>query len=137
MASGSAAPSVLRSTFPGLFAEYEQLGVDCLLLAAYPIDSIFYIKARAHASINNYWVGLSVPAQTAGLMASGLLGPDGSCLASVQADTEMVVADMDRDASELHLALNLARPWRARARQGDIYRARRVDDPRSTDHRSL
>lgn len=123
----------IEINFPELFAEYEQLGVDCLLMSAYPVDSVFHTKARAHASINNYWVSLSVPAQTAGLMASGLIGPDGSCLATAEAGAELVVGDMDRDAPELQIALNLARPWRATARQGGIYRARRVNDPRSAD----
>lgn len=123
----------IEINFPELFAEYERMGVDCLLLSAYPIDSIFHIKARAHASINNYWLSLSVPAQAAGLMAAGLIGPDGSCLATIETGAELVVGDMDRDAPGLHIALNLARPWRARARQGGIYRARRVNDPRSAD----
>ncbi len=141
--------------FPELFADYERMGVDCLLLSAYPIDSAFYMKARAHAAINNFWLSLSVPAQTASLMASGLIGPEGTTLASVGGDgiigdggghghghgafagagagAGLVVATMDRDAPELHIALNAARPWRASARQGDIYRTRRVDDPRSAD----
>jgi predicted amidohydrolase len=127
----------IEINFPELFAEYEQMGVDCLLLSAYPVDSIFHTKAQAHASINNYWLSLSVPAQSAGLMAAGLIGPDGSCLAPVEAGAELVVGDMDRDAPELHVALNLARPWRTTARQGDIYRTRRVDDPRSTDPTSM
>jgi predicted amidohydrolase len=124
----------IEINFPELFAEYEQIGVDCVLLSAYPIDSIFYTKAQAHAAINNYWVSLSVPAQSASLMASGLIGPDGNSLASVDPQSELSVATMDRGAPELHVALDLARPWRASARQGDIYRNRRVDDPRSADH---
>jgi hypothetical protein len=40
---------------------------------------------------------------------------------------------VNRYAPDLHIALNLARPWRASAKQGDIYRSRQVDDPRSTD----
>jgi predicted amidohydrolase len=123
----------IEVNFPDLFGEYEQLGVDCVLLSAYPVDAIFHTKALAHASINNYWLALSAPAQTAGLLASGLIGPDGSSLAPVPDGAELVVADLDRDAPGLHVALNLARPWRADARQGDIYRTRRVDDPRSAD----
>lgn len=107
--------------------------MDCLLLSAWPIDSIFYTKAQAHAAINNYWLSLSVPAQTAELMPSAVIGPDGSRLASVNATSEMAVASLDRGAPEFHIALDLARPWRASANQGDIYRSRRVDDPRSAD----
>jgi predicted amidohydrolase len=123
----------IEINFPQLFAEYERFGVDCLLLSAWPVDSIFFLKAQAHAAINNYWLSLSVPEQSANLMRSAIIGPDGSHLASVDATTELTVATLDRDAPEFHIALDLARPWRTEANQGDIYRSRRVDDPRSTD----
>jgi hypothetical protein len=68
-------------------------------------------------------------------MRSGLIGPDGSTLAEV--DDGLVLAVLDRGDPALHVALDLARPWRASARQGDIYTARRVDDPRSADRTRL
>ena len=58
-----------------MFAEYDRLGVDCVLLSAWPVDSIFFRKARAHAAIGHHWLGLSVPAQSAGLMPSAVTGP--------------------------------------------------------------
>jgi predicted amidohydrolase len=123
----------IEINFPQLFAEYERLGVDCLLLSAWPVDSIFFRKAQAHAAINNYWLSLSVPEQSAGLMRSAIIGPDGSHLASVDAPADLAVVTLDRHAPEFHIALDLARPWRAAANEGDIYRCRRVDDLRSTD----
>ncbi|TDE00343.1 carbon-nitrogen hydrolase family protein [Jiangella asiatica] len=125
----------IEVNFPDLFAEYERLGVDCVLLSAYPIDAIFATKARAHAAIESYWLGVSVPAQCAGLMASELIGPDGGTLTRVSDPDAggLAIADLDRSAPDLHIPLNLARPWRATARDGEIYRSRRVDDPRSTD----
>lgn len=119
--------------FPHLFSEYEQLGVDCLLMSAYPVDEIFHVKARAHAAINNYWISLSVPAQTAHLVPAGLIGPNGARLADIPPAGDLVVADLDRGDPQLHVALNLARPWRATARHGDICRARQVHDSRSAD----
>jgi predicted amidohydrolase len=121
----------IEVNFPDLFSEYERLGVDCLLLSAYPADSIFETKARAYAAIHGYWVSLSVPAQSTHHFRSGLVGPDGRTLVSAGDDADLVVADLDRDAPELHIALNLARPWRAVARAGGIYAERRVADPRS------
>ncbi|MFC4071907.1 carbon-nitrogen hydrolase family protein [Actinoplanes subglobosus] len=123
----------IEINFPQLFAEYERLGVDCLLLSAWPVDSIFFLKAQAHAAINNYWLSLSVPAQSAHLMPSAIFGPDGSRLTSTGGDSELAVISLDRNAPEFHIALDLARPWRAEANRGDIYRTRRVDDPRSAD----
>jgi predicted amidohydrolase len=123
----------IEINFPSIFVEYDNLGVDCLLLSAWPVDSIFFIKARAHAAIHNYWLSLSVPAQSAELMPSAIIGPDGSQAATISAPKELAIATLDRDAPEFHIAVNLARPWRAEANQGDIYRSRRVDDPRSED----
>ncbi|MFE3032896.1 carbon-nitrogen hydrolase family protein [Streptomyces canus] len=119
--------------FPEVFAEYERLGVDCLLLSAYPVDSIFEVKARAHAAINNYWLAMATPTQTSGLLNSQLIGPDGTVLARVDAGTELIIGELDRHAPEFDIALNKARPWRASARQGEIYSSRRVSDPRSDD----
>ena len=118
--------------FPHLFTEYERLGVECLLLSAYPVDSIFELKARAYAAINAYWISMSLPAQTADLMPSGLITPLGTYAA--QAESELTIVDLDRDASDFQPALTVARPWRTTALKGEIYRARAVTDPRSTNH---
>lgn len=127
----------IEVNFPGLFIEYDRLGVDCVLLSAWPIDSIFYLKARSHAAIHNYWLSLSVPARCAELMPSAIIGPDGSEMASVHAPEELAFTTLDRDAPEFHVEVNLARPWRAEADGGDIYRQRRVDDPRSGDRTAV
>jgi predicted amidohydrolase len=127
----------IEVNFPGLFVEYDDLGVDCLLLSAWPVDAIFHLKARSHAAIHNYWLSLSVPAQNAELMPSAIIGPDGSEMASVPAPGELAVGALDRDAPEFHVPIHLARPWRAEANRGDIYRSRRVDDPRSDDRTTI
>ena len=107
------------------------------LLSAWPIDEIFFRKAQAHAAINNYWLSLSVPAQSVELMPSAIFGPDGSELTAVTAPEQPATAVLDRAAPGFHIALDLARPWRAAADQGDIYRSRRVEDPRSSDRTLL
>ena len=66
-------------------------------------------------------------------MPSAIIGPDGSQLASVDAPKQLAIVTLDRAAPEFRIALDLARPWRAEASQGDIYHSRRVNDPRSTD----
>lgn len=50
--------------------------------------------------------------------------------------SSLVIAEIDRFNPAFHVALELARPWRSRARAGDIYTSRRVQDPRSTDRTS-
>ncbi|WP_232820042.1 carbon-nitrogen hydrolase family protein [Nocardioides allogilvus] len=121
----------IEVNFEDLFAEYRRLGVDCVLLSAYPVDSIFETKARAHAAIHNYWLSLSVPAQRTHLFHSGLIGPHGEVLADVGSEAGLVIGTLDRGDPALHVALDLAKPWRALARAGDIYEERRVDDERS------
>jgi predicted amidohydrolase len=121
----------IEINFPDLFADYDRLGVDCMLVSAYPVDSIFATKARAHAAIHNYWLSLSVPAQTTHLFHSGLIGPHGEVLADAGDVPGLVVATLDREDPALHVALDLARPWRATARAGEIYEERRASDERS------
>jgi predicted amidohydrolase len=121
----------IEVNFPELFAEYERLGVHCVLLSAYPVDSIFAVKASAHAAINNYWVGLSAPQQTQHLFPAALFGPNGDTLAQVEVGDDLVVAHLDPDDPAFHVALDFARPWRARARDGEIYERHRVSDQRS------
>lgn len=127
----------IEINFSDLFADYGRLGVDCLLLSAYPVDSILATKARAYAAIHNYWLSLSVPAQTTHLFHSGLIGPHGEVLADVGGEAGLVVGTLDRDDPALHVALDLARPWRASARAGDIYEERRVTDERSRARREF
>ena len=122
--------------FPALFMEYDRLGVHCLLLSAYPIDSIFYVKARAHAALHNYWLALSVPSECAHMMMSGLIGPDGEQLKHLSTEQGLVFNDMDLEAPEVDIPFNKARPWRAIAGSGEFYEKYLVEDPRSTDKTS-
>lgn len=123
--------------FPHLFSQYEQLGVECLMLSAYPVDTLFELKARAYAAINCYWVAMSLPAQTVDLMPSGLITPAGTYAAQVNGQADLTVITIDRDDPDLAVPLTHARPWRASARKGAIYRNRAVTDPRSTDRTVL
>ncbi|MER0241128.1 carbon-nitrogen hydrolase family protein [Streptomyces sp. HSW2009] len=119
--------------FPPLFEEYGRLGVDCLLLSAYPVDSIFEVKARAHAATHNYWLAMATPAQTTHLLTCELIGPNGTVLVRADATAELLIGELDRHSPDFATALHTVRPWRASAREGEIYRSRRVADPRSVE----
>ncbi|MFF0265807.1 carbon-nitrogen hydrolase family protein [Kribbella sp. NPDC004536] len=121
----------IEINFPDLFSQYHELGVDCVLLSAYPVDEVFEVKARAFASINTYWVAMALPSQTAHLMNSGVIGPDGRYVAQLDGGEGLVFADLDR--SDFEMWFERARPWREAALEGEIYRRRKVDDPRSVD----
>ncbi|GAA3707549.1 carbon-nitrogen hydrolase family protein [Microlunatus aurantiacus] len=124
--------------FPHLFSEYADLGVDCLLLPTYPVDSIFRTKAAALAAINTYWIAVCSVAQRRDLFASELIAPDGSSLGTTEHERLPLIGELDRDDPALTGALQYARPWRARARETAIYNHHiPVDDPRSLDRTSL
>jgi predicted amidohydrolase len=120
--------------FPELFLEYERLDVDCVLVSAYSRDPIFGVTTQAHAAINNVWLSLSTPTECSLGLASGVVAPDGRFVARCRAGRSgMVMHELDRSAPELDVALNKARPWRRKARAGDIYAAQRVEDGRSAN----
>ncbi|WP_433042601.1 hypothetical protein [Dactylosporangium sp. CS-033363] len=68
---------------------------------------------------------------------SAIIGPDGGELAVVADSGQVATVVLDREAPAFHVALQHARPWRAEANQGDIYRSRRVEDVRSGDRTGL
>ena len=121
--------------FPEIFVEYARENVDAVLLSTFSRVPMFAIQAQGHAACGGFWIGFSVPAQCSDAASAGLIGPDGQWIARAPSDgaSALVIADLDRTSAVLDVALNHARPWRARARAGELYDAARVLDPRSTD----
>lgn len=125
--------------FAEVFLEYARLGIDCLLLSSFSRTPMFAVQAQGHAAGNNYWISFSVPAQCSDAAPAGVIGPDGRWLARCHADGApgLALAELDRTTAEMEFALVRARGWRAISREGSIYTARRVDDPRSSDRTSF
>lgn len=125
----------IEINFPELFIEYGQLGIDCLLFSSHGKNSAFGILAQGHAAANNYWISVSVPAQYAESLSSGIIGPDGywidQCAGTPMA--AFALARIDKSDAQYDIALNRARPWRRVAREGLIYAERRIADARSDD----
>lgn len=65
------------------------------------------------------------------------MGPQGAALARAPVGDELVLATLDRADPDLQVALTTARPWRASATAGDIYRDRLVTDRRSAERQIL
>ena len=84
---------------------------------------MFGIQAQGHAACNNYWMSLSVPNHLSDTQPSVLIGPDGcvidSCLNNV---TSITVNKIDPNADEWDIPCKKARPWRRKARLGEIYK---------------
>jgi predicted amidohydrolase len=125
----------IEANFPEVFAEYERLDVDCVLLSVMVDDAPRARVAQAYGTLYNYWVGYSVPSQFSATVPSGIVAPGGRWLAQCPADGQpaLAVADIDLDSADpdIDVALRHARPWRRRAQEG-LYEDRLVDgDPRS------
>lgn len=114
--------------FPHLFEEYTRLGVDCVLLPTYPVDSIFIVKARAYAAICNLWVAVSSVDQARHYFESQIFAPNGEAVASTTLGTPLGIAELSRSDPTLHVALDLARPWRQAMRAATL---EATDDKRS------
>jgi predicted amidohydrolase len=118
--------------FPDVFGEYRELGVDCVLLSAYSDSTMFGIQAQGHAACNNVWLSLSVPAQMSAACPSCIIGPSGEVVAQCKPNQADVTLHMlNRDEPRWDIPLNKARPWRKKARAGNIYHAKHITDPRS------
>jgi predicted amidohydrolase len=118
--------------FPELFQAYGARDIDCLLFSSYSEDPMFGVQAQGLAASHNYWFSISVPCQVSHAMSSRLIGPSGEIQATcMPGASTLVVNTLDESAPEWRIALHHARPWRAQARQGDIYRALDVADARS------
>jgi predicted amidohydrolase len=121
--------------YPELFAEYERLDVDCVLLSTTGVSpGNAAVEARGHAAANSYWVSFSVPAQHSSIAPSGIIAPNGDWLGQCPADgsPSVAVADIDDGSEAAAESVTYARPWRRKARAG-LYAGHQVTDPRSED----
>jgi predicted amidohydrolase len=120
--------------FSELFLRYAELDVDCVLFSSYSDDAMFGTQAQGYAASHNYWFSVSVPAQMSHTLSSRLIAPTGDIQGATAPSTSgLVLNKLDQDRPEWKVALQYARPWRAKAREGAIYRERYVRDPRSDE----
>jgi hypothetical protein len=111
-----------------------ELGVDCVLLSAYSDEAMFAVQAQGHAACTNMWLSFSVPAQMSRETPSRMIAPGGTILATCEANSSTLVTTVvNPDAPEWEIPLKRAKPWRASARKGDIYRTTDKVDLRSLD----
>lgn len=129
----------IEVNFPELFLEYGRLGIDCLLFSSHSKDPIFGVLAQGHAAANSYWLSVSVPSQHAGILPSGVIGPDGYWIAQCRRDAtpDLVLVRLDRSLPQFDIALTKARPWRQVVRKGEIFAERYAQDPRSDNKTSF
>lgn len=87
--------------YPELFAAYERLSTDVVLLSSYAEEAIFAIEAQAHAAINALWIGLATAVETSKGLPGGIIGPDGNFLVrNRRTMASVVIATIDRTRPE-------------------------------------
>lgn len=113
----------IEAAFPEVFAEYERRDVDAVLYASYGIKKQFKTALQAHAYLNCYWIVAATPAQEAPAGPAFICGPEGDEIvrAAGHNNAALVHASLNRQHPTYDVALNKARPWRRKARHGDIY----------------
>jgi predicted amidohydrolase len=120
--------------FAELFLHYAERDIDVMLFSSYSEDAMFGIQAQGYAASHNFWFSISVPAQVSHALSSRLIGPSGEAQGAVAPSASgLAINQLDVDRPEWKIALQHARPWRAKAREGAIYRDRYVTDPRSDE----
>lgn len=125
----------LELMFPDIFTEYARLDVDCCLVADYLDHPIHGSFVAYLAAVNGLWIGLASPAQCSRSIPSQWVDPEGIIMSSGPNDgsSRVILTTLDRGDPKYDVALNKRRPWHRQAREGQIYRAAVVQDPRSDD----
>ncbi|MET8768577.1 carbon-nitrogen hydrolase family protein [Streptomyces sp. NPDC004658] len=125
----------IEANFPEIFAEYERMDADCVLLSVMVDDAPRARVAQAYGTLYNYWIGYAIPAQFSATAPSGIVAPGGRWLARCPANGHpaLAIADIDLDSQDedIAMAVRRARPWRRSARAGLYDERTPVGDPRS------
>ena len=118
--------------FPELFIESEKQGVQCILFSSSSKEKMFGIQAQGYAASNNYWISMAIPTNESENLSSQLIAPNGEIQLKCKRNcSSIIVSKIDTENKKWHIPLNLAKPWRRLAREGDIYRTKKVVDKRS------
>ena len=124
--------------FPELFLAYGREHVDCLLYSTYADKPMFGTQAQGYAASHNFWISFSNVASHSEVLASRMIAPNGEIQNVCEVEgSSFILSTLDPKDASWHEALNYAKPWRKKAREGDIYRSRFVDDVRSKDNGSF
>jgi predicted amidohydrolase len=92
----------IEINFPEIFAEYERLEADCVLVSVMVDDLIRPVIAQAYAALHSYWIGYSAPAQYSRRAPAGIVAPGGNWIARCPANGQpaVTVADLDPGSSD-------------------------------------
>ena len=115
--------------FPELFLAYGKEGIDCMLYSAYSDSTMFGIQAQGYAASHNVWFSFSTPTQMSHTLPSHMIGPNGELQTRCKTGKSSLCLNLlDTQDPMWKEPLHYAKPWRAKARAGNIYQRRYVDD---------
>jgi predicted amidohydrolase len=106
--------------FPELFRQYDELGVDVVLVSYASTDAAnetVPIHVRGHAVANTFWIGLAAPAHPASNVVSGLIDPHGIAVAECPACSGSTIAVTDIRPIEIS---QIGRVFRSRTRARSV-----------------
>lgn len=104
----------MDSHFTELFAEYDRLEVDAVLISTtggVPYSSVVGAEALGNAATHGYWTSLAVPAQHSPVVPSGIVSPSGDWVARCPGDGSVAIAVADLEPPDRGL-----RTWRRATR---------------------
>jgi predicted amidohydrolase len=138
----------LELRFPEVFDEYRRLGAQGVLVSTFTAarldqddarqDDVLAVSAQAHAANNCFWVSLVTPSNPFQGPVTQLIDPLGNVVAKAGRHRgALVTGDLDVGKDSVWRKIGFGRAWRESARDGAIYRALRVDTPRSRDRQSF
>jgi len=117
----------IEATMPHHFQKLEELEIDCVLYSSMANTNLFETLLRGHAAAFTYWIAVSELEQLNQKFSSMLIDPNGNVECSAKSNGDkLLVATLDRTDKRYDIQLRLAKPWRRKARKGDIYRAKRI-----------
>jgi predicted amidohydrolase len=138
----------LEVRFPEVFDEYRRLGVHGVLVSSFTAarndaedarqDEIFAVTAQAHAANNCYWLTLVTPSNRFQGPVTQLIDPLGNVVTkSARHRADLVLGRIAIGEGSLWHKIAFGRVWREMAREGEIYRERLVDTPRSRQRQAF
>lgn len=124
----------IEVNFPELYREAAEQKVQCMLFSSYSKNEIFGIQCQGYAATHNYWISMAIPQNESKTIPGQLIGPDGKIIKRcIRTRNSIIINDINPASDQWDFSLKRAKPWRQKAKDGQIYDALKVDDVRSSN----
>lgn len=119
----------IEATMPHHFQQLDETGVECVLFSTLENKRLFQTLLCGHAAAFAFWIAVSEVKSTKDAQATMLIDPNGEISNQIKtaAENSLLFATLDKSDPEFDTQLHLAKPWRRKARKGDIYKPERCN----------